>query len=85
MTLLAEIVFEILAYCAGKAVATVLLPHLKIDTLSKQQSEPQGRWWAFTYVRGGHRYLYTKSIQAIGVVTLLLAGFGPAMVLRHAS
>jgi hypothetical protein len=82
----AQGVFEGTAYLVGKAVASVLLPHLGIEPLEKQKSMPfswTGR--GFTYQRAGARFLYTESIQFIGTIVLLTCGLGLVLMVRYAT
>jgi hypothetical protein len=89
MNFLGEIVaqglLEGIAYFVGKAIAFVFLPHLGIEPLKRQKSMPSSwKWRGLTYTKGGKRYLYTESIELIGVITLLLVGFGALAMARYA-
>jgi hypothetical protein len=73
LEILLYIVCEILAYWTGRLFAPILLPHLKIDPFRRQKSTPYGwKWRGFTYRKGKHRYLYTESLQALGVAVWMM-------------
>jgi hypothetical protein len=83
--IIGQFLFESLAYGVGKAVAVVFLPHLKIAPLQKQKSMPPWKWRAFAYERGSHRYLYTESIQLLGLRALILIGLVLIVVVGYAN
>jgi hypothetical protein len=77
-------IFEAICYSLGRAVAIFFLPHLGIEPFEKQKSMPPWKWRGFTYEKSGRRYLYTESIQSLGLVILLVVIAGIAMVVRNA-
>ena len=81
--LLAQAGLEIASYAIGKAVALLLLPHLGIEPFSQQKSMPPWKWRGFSYKRNSRRYLYTESIQLLGISVVLVLGIGIAAFVRH--
>jgi len=78
MTALLEIVaralLEVLAYGTGKVFAQALVPHLGIEPFERQQSTPAWKWRGLTYAKGNRRFLYTESIQLLGLGVWLIVG-----------
>ncbi|MBB6096443.1 multidrug transporter EmrE-like cation transporter [Povalibacter uvarum] len=85
LEVVAQFIFEVLAYGIGKIVAAMFLPHLKIEPLRMQKSIAPWKWRGFTYKRGSGRFLYTESVQLIGVVSLLVIGLGIYLMVRFAN
>ena len=83
--IIGQFLFESVAYGVGKAIAVVFLPHLKIAPLQKQKSMPRWKWRGFTYKRGSHRYLYTESIQLLGLCALILIGLALIVAVAYAN
>jgi len=83
--IIGQFLFESLAYGVGKAMVVVLLPHLRIEPLQKQKSMPPWKWRGFTYERGSHRYLYTESIQLLGLCALVLIGLALIVAVTYAN
>ena len=84
--LLAEAGLELASYAIGKGAALLLLPHLGIEPLSrqpKQKSLPPWKWRGFTYEQNGRRYLYTESIQLLGIAVVLVLIIGVTAFVRH--
>jgi hypothetical protein len=80
--LLAQAGFEFACYAIGKVTAIFLFPQLSIEPLKKQKSMPPWRWRGFTYRQSGCRYLYTESIQLLGLAVLLVVGIGVVAIVR---
>jgi hypothetical protein len=62
-----QFLFEVLAYGTGKICALVLVPHIGIEPFEQQRSAPRWKWRGFSYLKGGRRFLYTESIQLLGL------------------
>ena len=80
--LLAQVGFELASYAIGKGTAVLLLPQLGIEPLEKQKSMPPWKWRGFTYAQNGRRYLYTETIQLLGLAVLLVTGIGVVAMVR---
>jgi hypothetical protein len=80
----ARLVLELISYPLGLACASVLLPWVSVEPLNKQKQAPRWKWRGFTYKRGNRTFLYTESVQLLGVVTILLAATIFALA-RHAA
>ena len=63
-----QFIFEVLAYGTGKIFALVFIPRLGIEPLERQRSAPRWKWRGFSYLKGDRRFLYTESIQLLGIV-----------------
>jgi hypothetical protein len=74
LEIIAEILFEVLLYGTGKVFARVLLPHLGIEPLERQRSTLAWKWLGFTSSKDNRRYLYTESIQVLGLLVWLFVG-----------
>lgn len=73
--LIAQFVFEVLAYGTGRAFAFLLVPRLGVEPIERQRSAPRWKWrGAFTYQIGNRRFLYTESIQLLGIGVWLVVG-----------
>jgi hypothetical protein len=83
--ILGQALFEGLCYVLGKAIAVVLFPFWRVEPLSEQRSSSGWEWRGFTYQKGRHRYLYTESIQLIGVVALIFVLAALVLIVRHAT
>ena len=62
-----QFIFEVLAYGTGKIFALVLVPHIGIEPFDQQRSAPRWKWRGFSYLKGDRRFLYTESIQLLGL------------------
>jgi hypothetical protein len=83
--LIGQFLFQSLAYGVGKVIAAVFLPNLKIEPLQKQESMPPWKLRGFTYERGSQRYLYTESIQLLGICTLVLVALVAILMVHYAN
>ena len=71
---IAEIILTYLAYGTGKIFTQVFVPHIGIEPFDQQRSAPRWEWRGFSYVKGNRRFLYTESIQIVGLsVWIILA------------
>jgi len=77
-------IFEVACYGLGKTIAIFFLPHLGIEPLEKQKSMPPWKWRGFTYEKSGRRFLYTESIQLLGLGIILVLGVGVAVAISNA-
>jgi len=82
--IIAEGIFQVASYGLGKTMAVFFLPHLGIEPLEKQKSMPPWKWRGFTYEKSGRRFLYTESIQLLGLSIILLLGIGLALAISNA-
>ena len=84
--LIGQFIFEVLAYGTGKIFALVFVPHIGIEPFDQQRSAPRWKWRGFSYLKGGRRFLYTESIQLLGLgvwiimalVVIAFSGWGAA-------
>ena len=65
--LIGQFLIEVLAYGTGKIFALVLIPHIGIEPFDQQRSAPRWKWRGFSYLKGNRRFLYTESIQLLGL------------------
>ena len=74
--IVAEGIFGVAIYGIGKAMAIFFLPRLGIEPIEKQKSMPPWKWRGFTYEKSGRRFLYTESIQLLGlsILVIIIAG-----------
>jgi len=63
----------------------LFLPHLGIEPLSKQKSMPRWKWRGFTYMQSGRRYLYTESVQLLGLAIVMVLIVGFAIMIHNAN
>lgn len=77
-------VFEVACYGVGKMMAIIFLPHIGIEPLEKQKAMPPWKWRGLTYEKSGKRFLYTESLQLLGLAMLIILGIGLILVMRHA-
>lgn len=81
---IAQVIFEILLYGTGREFTMVLLPHLGIEDPKHPESTQQRRWWSMTYVRNGRTFLYSESVQGIGLVCWIVIGLMCFVVIKYA-
>lgn len=67
--IIGQFVFEVLAYGTGKLFALLFIPRMGIEPLEQQRSAPRWKWRGFSYLKGDRRFLFTESIQLLGIVT----------------
>ncbi len=79
-----QFIFEVLAYGTGKIFALVLVPHIGIEPFEQQRSAPRWKWRGFSYLKGGRRFLYTESIQLLGLGVWIIIAFGAIVFSRWA-
>lgn len=80
----AQFILEVLAYGVGRAVAAVFLPHFSVESLGMQKSMAPWKWRGFSYKHGSKKFLYTESIQVLGVATMLLVGAAIYLIAQYA-
>jgi hypothetical protein len=79
-----RLILELISYPLGRACAAVLFPWLGVEPLHKQKQAPPWKWRGFTYKRGNRAFLYTESVQGLGVMVMLLAATIFAVVRKAA-
>ena len=72
--ILLKIVFEIVLYLSGKAVAIVVFPRLVVAPYEKQRTSPKFWSFSFTYTKNGKKHLYTESVVFIGLCFWVVVG-----------
>jgi hypothetical protein len=60
------------------------LPHLAIEPLEKQKSMSRFKWVPFTYTKDNRRFLYTESVQVIGLAFWVIVGLWVLIILKYA-
>ena len=80
--LILEAILQVIAYWLGRSVAMLIMPTIGIEPFHKQQQEPRWNWRGFTYMKSGKRFLYTESIQLLGLAFLFLIVGGFAAMLH---
>ncbi len=72
LEVIAQFVFEVLAFGIGRVFVFVFLPWYSIEPLSRPvEQEPRWKWRGFGYQEKGRRYLRLETVQLIGVVILI--------------
>lgn len=84
MSFLVELILEVVAYQVGRAIASVFLPHLKIEPVTQAKSLTLRDWLKVTYQRGSQRFLYIEAVQLLGFVSLLLLFVFVTIMVRYA-
>jgi hypothetical protein len=63
-----EVVGEIVGYATGRAILSVLTPHIHVLPLSKAGGAPKQIWFSLTYTKDGRRYYFEETVTATGVL-----------------
>ena len=80
--LLLQFFLEVVAYKTGRVAAPVLLPGTRVEPMHRRAAVPRWNWCGFTYAKGKHRYLYTESIQVLGIGVWIVLGTLTWIVVR---
>lgn len=71
LEVIAQFVFEVLAFGIGRVFVFLFLPWYSIEPLSRPVEQgPRWKWRGFGYREKGHRFLRVETVQLIGVVIL---------------
>jgi hypothetical protein len=72
LEVIAQLIFEVLAFGIGRVFVFLFLPWYSIEPLSRpaEQGSPW-KWRGFAYQEKGRRFLRVETVQLIGVVILI--------------
>ena len=72
LEVIAQLVFEVLAFGIGRVFVFLFLPWYSIEPLSRSvEQERRWKWRGFGYRDKGRRYLRLETVQLIGIVILI--------------
>jgi hypothetical protein len=72
LEVIAQFVFEVLAFGIGRVFVFLFLPWYSIEPLSRPaEQESRWKWRGFAYQEKGRRFLRLEAVQLIGVVILI--------------
>jgi hypothetical protein len=63
-----QAVGEIVGHVTGRAILSVVTPHIHVVPLSKTARVPKQGWFALTYTKDGRRYYFDDTVTATGVL-----------------
>lgn len=67
-----ELFLDTLCYPAGRPIAQLLFPKIKIDERDRRGKHyrKHGKWRGFTYIKNGERYFHYRGIEVVGAIAM---------------